>query len=107
MAITVTAPSLALLHHHFGPYHLARARVLRESYPGAVHLLQLANSESARVWRVEDGDLGIETAVPGVLDQLPLAQIEAGVDRLLDRVDPQVVAIAGYADRGMRQAARR
>jgi len=103
--MTVTAPSLALLHHHFGPYHMARARVLRETYPGAVHLLQLANSESARVWRIDESDLSIETAVPGVLDQLPPGEVEAGVDRMLDRVDPQVLAIAGYADRGMRRAA--
>lgn len=103
---TVTPPSLALLHHHFGPYHRARASVLRETYPGAVHLLQLANTESARVWRIDEGDLRIETAVPGVLDQISAAEVEAGVDRLLDRVDADVIAIAGYADRGMRQAAK-
>jgi len=99
------APSLALLHHHFGPYHMARARELRRIYPGAVHFLQLANTESARTWRIDETDLAIETAAPGVLDQLPPGEVEAGLGRLLDRIDPDVIAIAGYADRGMRQAA--
>jgi len=100
------APSLALLHHHFGPYHLARARELRRVYPGKVHLLQLANTEVARAWRIDETDLGIETAVPGILDQIPPAEVEAGLERLLERLSPDVIAVAGYADRGMRQAAK-
>ena len=103
--MATTAPSLALLHHHFGPYHLARARVLGRVYPGAVHFLQLANTESARVWQIENEDLVVETAVPGVLDQLSRAQVETGLQAMLERIDPRVIAIAGYGDAGMRFAA--
>jgi 1,2-diacylglycerol 3-alpha-glucosyltransferase len=98
-------PSLALLHHHYGPYHLARARALRRSYPGRLHFVQLAESETLRAWRVDNTDIPLETAAAGVLDQLPPKVVIEGVNRVFDRLRPQVIAVAGYADVGMRQAA--
>lgn len=97
--------SLVLLHHSFGPYHLARARALRRTFPGPVHLVQLADTESLRAWRAEHEELTVETAATGVLDQLPPAVVGEGLERLLERLSPGAIAIAGYGDQHMRRAA--
>jgi glycosyltransferase involved in cell wall biosynthesis len=99
-------PSLALLHHSFGPYHVARARSLARLYPGRVRFLRLAKSESPRAWVADAEDLDFETAVEGVLEAAPASQVIAGLERILDRVKPDVLAIAGYGDANMRHAAR-
>lgn len=99
-------PLLALLHHSFGPYHVARARALARLYPGRVRFLRLARSESPRAWVADAEDLEFETAVEGVLDAAPRADVAAGLDRILERVKPDVLAIAGYGDPSMRHAAR-
>jgi len=104
--MAISEPTLALLHHSFGPYHVARARVLRQNFPGTVHFIQLAATESLRAWRAEGDDLTIETAAEGVLDAIPPATVAAGLERILDRINPGVIAIAGYGDTGMRHAAK-
>jgi 1,2-diacylglycerol 3-alpha-glucosyltransferase len=98
-------PSLVLLHHSYGPYHLARARALRQAFPGAVHLVQLANAESLRAWRADQDELGVETAAAGILDELPAQLVGEGLERILDRISPGAIAIAGYGDPHMRRAA--
>jgi glycosyltransferase involved in cell wall biosynthesis len=104
--MTISEPQLALLHHSFGPYHVARARALVRLYPGRVRFLRLAKSESLRAWLTDDEDLEFETAVEGTLDAAPLAKVVAGLDRILERAKPDVIAIAGYGDASMRHAAR-
>ena len=96
---------LAVLHHYFGPYHLARARHLRGLLGDSVRFLQLATSGQVYEWKAEPGDVTVETAVEGVLEEIPPRMLAACVEKLLARVAPTVVAIAGYADAGMRGAA--
>lgn len=97
--------SLALLHHQFGPYHFARARTLRQQFPGTVHFVQLADSEALRDWRASDPDLGLLTASSGVLESLPPGEVARGLEEILRRIDPAVIAVAGYAHLAMRRAA--
>src|SRR6187549_2864899 len=104
--MATSEPLLALLHHSFGPYHVARARALARLYPGRVRFLRLAKSESPRAWVADAEDLDFETAVGGVLEAASPAQVVAGLDRILERVKPDVLAIAGYGDASMRHAAR-
>jgi 1,2-diacylglycerol 3-alpha-glucosyltransferase len=104
--MTNSGPLLALLHHSFGPYHVARARSLCTLYPGRVRLIRLAKSESPRAWEVNTGDLEIETVVAGVLDEASSSEVAAGLDRVLGQVRPDVLAVAGYGDANMRHATR-
>ena len=100
-----SSPRLALLHHQFGPYHVARARVLRRTFPGTVDLIQLAESEAIRAWRADPGDLGIQTAVPGELESASPAAVTHATEAILERLRPPVIAISGYAHPAMRRAA--
>jgi 1,2-diacylglycerol 3-alpha-glucosyltransferase len=102
--MTASLPTLALLHHQFGPYHVARARALRATFPGEVAFIQLAHSEAIRAWSADPGDLGIETAVEGALEASSAAAIDAGVERILERILPSAIAISGYGHRAMRHA---
>ena len=73
----------------------------------SVRFLQLAPSGHLRPWKADSGDLPLETAVEGIaLEDIPPRMMEAALDRLLDRVAPSVLAIAGYGDAAMRGAAR-
>lgn len=95
----------ALLHHSFGPYHLARARLLAQRFQGSVRFVQLARSESLREWRADAADFTIETAVEGVLDVAPASEVSAGLERILARLNPRSIAISGYAHPALRRAA--
>lgn len=70
-----------------------------------MRFVQLANSESARAWQADHGDVLIETAVDGRLDSVTPSLLTERLEQLLDRLKPDVIAIAGYADKGMRRAA--
>ncbi|HEY4185139.1 MAG TPA: glycosyltransferase family 4 protein [Polyangia bacterium] len=98
-------PLLVVLHHYFGPYHLARARVLRQLLGDSVRFVQLATSGTLRAWQADSSGVPLETAVEGVLESIPPAVLAAGLERTLDRIRPTVIAIAGYGDAGMRGAA--
>lgn len=103
----MSQPRLAVLHHYFGPYHLARARHLRGLMGDSVRFLQLASSGHLRPWTADAGDVPLETAVEGAaLEDIPPHTLAEGLERLLDRVAPTVLAIAGYGDAGMRGAAQ-
>ena len=43
---------IALIHTQFGPYHIARAKVLQRFYSGPVSLIQLASEELEREWEL-------------------------------------------------------
>lgn len=96
---------LAVLHHYYGPYHLARARHLRSLMGDSVSFLQLASSGYLRAWKADNDTVPLQTAVEGVLETIPVRTLVAGLEKLLDRVSPSVLAIAGYGDAGMRAAA--
>jgi glycosyltransferase involved in cell wall biosynthesis len=96
---------LGLIHHQFGPYHIARARVLLERFPGKVTFIQLATSEKIRDWRGDPSGLPLETVAEGMLESLPDAEVADGLARVLDRVRPTSLAISGYAHPAMRRAA--
>ena len=96
---------LALIHHQFGPYHIARARRLVASFPGRVTLVQLATSEKIRDWRGDPSGLPLETVAEGMLESMSDAAVAEGLATLLTRVDPSCLAISGYAHPAMRRAA--
>jgi len=69
----------------------------------SVRFLQLARSGRAYAWQANGDD--VETAVEGVLETIPRRTLVVELEKLLDRVAPTVLAIAGYGDPGMRAAA--
>ena len=97
---------VALLHHQYGPYHVARAHALERRLPGRVHFIQLASHEAARSWQVRDPAPRILTVAQGTLERLPERELARGVTELLEGLRPSVAVIAGYAHPAMRAAAR-
>jgi len=96
---------LALIHHQYGPYHIARARRLVETFPGRVTLIQLATSEKIRDWRGDPSGLPLETVASGMLESLPDQVVADGLAAVLARVSPSCLVISGYAHPAMRRAA--
>lgn len=96
--------SVALIHHSFGPYHLARAKRLREVHPGEVHLVQLAAREHQREWAI-DAPVPMTTVHRGAFEDASPKILCDGVRNTLDALQPDVVVIAGYAWAPMRAAA--
>jgi len=96
---------LGLIHHQFGPYHIARARVLLARFPGKVTFIQLATSEKIRDWRGDPSGLPLETVAEGMLESLPDAEVSDRLAGVLDRVRPTALVISGYAHPAMRRAA--
>ena len=99
-------PEVALLHHQYGPYHVARARALQRRIDGRVHFVQLASAEALRAWRLEGPVPELVTLAEGTLEHIPGRQLARAMRAALDRLNPQVVVVAGYTHAAMRAAAR-
>jgi glycosyltransferase involved in cell wall biosynthesis len=97
---------VALLHHQYGPYHVARARALERRFRGRVHLIQLASHEASREWRRAGESPTILTAAEGTLETLSGRDVARGLIELLERLQPGALVVAGYAHPAMRAAAR-
>jgi 1,2-diacylglycerol 3-alpha-glucosyltransferase len=104
--MTQSMPEVVLLHHQYGPYHVARALALRRRLPGRAHFVQLASHEGLREWQVDGPAPEIITLADGTLEQLPQAQLADLVTAALDRLRPCAVVVAGYSHAAMRVAAR-
>ena len=99
-------PEIALLHHQYGPYHVARAEALYRRTGGRARFIQLASHEALREWQIEGPAPEILTIAKGTLEQVAPKLIARGVSEQLDRLRPGAVIIAGYAPPAMRAAAR-
>jgi len=97
---------VSLLHHQYGPYHVARAHAFVRRVPDRVRFIQLASREAARGWQVQGSAPEILTVAEGTLEQLSERRLARLTSELLDRLRPGVVVIAGYAHPAMRAAAR-
>ncbi len=97
---------IALIHNQFGPYHIARAKVLQKIYPGIVSLIQLADQELQREWTVDEEILEIFTVINGALETLSPKIIADKLVKYLAKLKPAVVIIAGYSHLAMRTATK-
>lgn len=96
---------VALIHHSYGPYHVARAQRLRSVLQMPLHLLELAPQEALRAWD-RPANIEIRSAVQKTLEDAKDGEVSRGVRALLDEFRPEVVVVAGYAHAGMRAAAQ-
>ncbi|MDJ0596560.1 MAG: glycosyltransferase family 4 protein [Pleurocapsa sp. MO_226.B13] len=101
-----TNKAIALIHTQFGPYHLARVKVLQAIYPGSVKLIQLAERELQREWTVEGEMPEIFTVAGGALETLNPQVIADKLIEHLATIKPAVVVIAGYNYLAMRKATK-
>jgi 1,2-diacylglycerol 3-alpha-glucosyltransferase len=101
----MTAPSIALIHTQYGPYHLARLRSLQSVYSGSVHAIQLARYDNQRDWIVHDVS-DILNLANGTLEQQPSKVLSRQLVDLLNKLNPSVIVIAGYRYAPMRAAFR-
>lgn len=98
--------AIALIHTQFGPYHIARAKVLQAIYPGSVSLIQLAAQELQREWILDGKIPKIVTVAEGALEQLPPPILADKLVESLTKIAPAVVIIAGYSHLAMRAATK-
>lgn len=99
-------PDVALLHHQYGPYHVARALSLERRLPGRVRFVQLASQQVDRLWQVRGPAPDIHTVAEGALEQMSETLVASRLLALLDELRPSAVVISGYAHGAMRSAAR-
>ena len=94
---------LAIHFARLGPYHLARLRsaceVLAPMGWGVV-ALEIAGSDATYEWEQESGGGGewerVTVFPNGVFEKIPAGEIKRGIERELNRLRPDAVAIAGW-----------
>ena len=102
-----TALSIAVLFYRIGPYHFARLRAAATAL--RVTAIEYASRDTVYDWDEVRGAEGFErvTLFPGgSLESRTASEIAAGTGRVLEQVNPQVVAIPGWADRASLSALR-
>lgn len=91
---------LGLLFSSYGPYHLARLQAtiqMAEKIGWQIIAIELAAQEEAYDWQREVGDLSIHTIFnSGRLEQQSSSKMSLALWRVLTRLQPDVLAIAGY-----------
>jgi 1,2-diacylglycerol 3-alpha-glucosyltransferase len=97
-------PQRLVVHfHRFGPYHVARLASAREALEPQgwdVVGLELASVDATYAWQGswEDTTRQRVTVFPGrCTEQIPASEIRQGVARVLNRLQPKAIAIAGWA----------
>lgn len=96
-------PRVCLVWPRLGPYHLARVRGAHERFArdgGEAVALDVATDDRLYGWDVESGPTPFrrEVAFPGrAFEDVPPAEMEAGVRAALDRIDPDAVAVPSYS----------
>jgi glycosyltransferase involved in cell wall biosynthesis len=92
---------LAVLFHRFGPYHVARLRAAAQR--GTVIGVELSGGGGEYTWpKVKSHGFQSVTVYPeGDTNTLPATERTDRVEAMLDTVNPDVIAVAGYADKGM------
>ena len=94
---------LVVIWSRFGPYHLARLRGAGQygaNYGFEVHGVEVAQKDSTYDWNVCTSDDGFERHVIHAdrdYSSLSLREIRDGVFETLERINPIVVAINGWA----------
>lgn len=101
---------LAVLFHHLGPYHAARLRAAAAAAPPGHELVavELAGRTGEYAWADAwaDGFERVTVCPEGDSNDLSRGELVARVGAALVRVEPDVLAVAGWSDRGMLAAAR-
>ncbi|MGK7896155.1 MAG: glycosyltransferase family 4 protein [Xenococcus sp. (in: cyanobacteria)] len=97
---------IALVHTQFGPYHIARAKVLQKMYSGSVSLIQLAAQELQREWILDGKIPELITIAEGALEQISPQILANRLVEYLAKIKPNVVIIAGYSHLAMRTATK-
>ena len=94
---------LAIHFARLGPYHLARLRSACEALKPLgwrVVALEIAGSDATYDWEREIDAAGAwerETVFPdGVFEKIPVSELRGGIERELDRLQPDAMAIAGW-----------
>ena len=99
---------LAVLFHRFGPYHVARLRAAAACGRAEIVAVELSGSGGLYEWSpVASDDVERVTVCPeGDLNSLPRSELRHRVCSTLDASRPDVLAVAGWGEPGMREAAR-
>jgi glycosyltransferase involved in cell wall biosynthesis len=94
---------IAIHFARLGPYHLARlesAVKALEPIGWKVVALETAGTDATYDWEREIGAAGAwerETVFPdGVFEKIPVSELRRGIERELDRLQPDAMAIAGW-----------
>jgi glycosyltransferase involved in cell wall biosynthesis len=94
---------LAIHFQRYGPYHKARLASARQQLApigwGAIGL-ETVSMDAVYQWQAEShaDQAGIHTVFPGkALESLSRHQIQQGMDQVLSHLNPDAVAIAGWA----------
>lgn len=99
---------IAIIFINYGPYHLARARALKQMPGLDPSFIQLAGSIESHPWRVDSEASPIELHT---LSQLPYekcgyAHLARSLHKTLNKISPDVVVTASYRPFIMLKAAR-
>lgn len=95
--------TLAIQWQRFGPYHIARLEaVYRALQPHNIRVvgIETASSDSTYLWKQEASPTAFErfVALPGrIAEDTPPVVMWKSVWALLDRLKPDVVAVAGFS----------
>jgi len=95
--------TVAVYWSRFGPYHIARLNHAARSLSALgvnVVGVEIASDDDIYGWDVDDGPTAFErhVALPGqVFERVSPVQMVRGVAALLDRLDPDAVALNGYS----------
>jgi glycosyltransferase involved in cell wall biosynthesis len=94
---------LAIHFARLGPYHLARLRSaceILEPLGWRVLALEIAGSDETYDWERESGGVGewerVTVFPDGVFEKISASEMKRGIQRELDRLQPDAVAIAGW-----------
>ncbi len=94
---------LAIHFVRLGPYHIARlhsACDVLAPLGWRVMALEIAGSDETYDWERESGGVGewerVTVFPDGVFEKIPASEMKRGIQRDLDRLQPDAVAIAGW-----------
>ncbi|MDD2676319.1 MAG: glycosyltransferase family 4 protein [Methylacidiphilaceae bacterium] len=89
---------LLICYAHFGPYHMARARALLKRHDVEPVFLELSQSQKSHPWLGEkdERDIPVFSLCTGALEQIDQREATFRMREFLNRVTPDVVAMAGY-----------
>lgn len=99
---------IAVLFVNYGPYHVARARALAHLPQFDPYFIELAAEQKVYPWTADKRDLGdrLITLMNQPYETCSSREVAGNTVRLLHRLQPEAVVIAGYREAPMRAAAR-
>lgn len=99
--------SVALIFNNYGPYHFARSNAAHHRFDQIgwqLHAIELSRSDTDYAWKaaIEQSDCPFVTVIQDQsLQSVKLTQLIPAVYETLSRINPDVIAIAGYFQPGM------